>query len=147
MATTVAPGGVPAAPGAPAAPSLSPSKAPAASAALNPPPPPGGPATACLFRAITDIRAFLTAEAAAEGWSAGAVGGGELGADDAAPADPAARRARPGRPPPDWDWVAGQLLPLLQQYSGEMDRERERACACGTERPSCSLKKKLDLLS
>jgi len=122
MATTLAPVGAAAAAAAsppPAALSSSPPKHAAAPPPTSAPPPPGGPATAGFFRVVNEVRDFLAGEAAAEGWSAagGCEPAGAGAGADASAADPA-RRARPGRPPPDWDWVAGQLLPLLQQYSG-----------------------------
>lgn len=99
----------------------------------TPPAPPGGPATAGFFAVVDQVRAFLAAEAVADGWAAPrSEGAGEQGG-----ADGAVELARAGssgggrsRPPPDWDWVAGQLLPLLQQYSGKGE-ERRRCRATG----------------
>ena len=85
-------------------------------------PPPVGRATSGFFGAVDSIRAFLRDEATADGWSDGGEAGGDGaggGADAGAPAAPGRPSAGTARPPPDWDWVAGQLLPLLQQYSGE----------------------------
>ena len=84
------------------------------------PPPPGGPATAGFFTVIDQIRSFLAAEAVADGWvgkQGDGAGAAHAGADGLARVASGAGNPS-SRPPPDWDWVAGQLLPLLQQYSG-----------------------------
>lgn len=96
----------------------------------SPPPPPGGPATSGFFRMVDSIHAFLAAEAAVDGWvPAAGEGGGASGAAADTAGAPATATASEGRPPPYWDWVAGQLLPLLQTYSGAGRGGRRWLCA------------------